>query len=281
MKKLLAFSLVALAACGSRDTQQSDSAFARELALASQLATAQPTIEFQDSAPAAEPAPASTRPPAPQRRPSTRITEAPRVRVLPRQPVAPQPVTPEPQPVVVEPVRQPAEEPARQPARAMIGAGATFSLASTQRICSSTNLPGDRFVATVTNTVTGSNGAVIPAGSSVVLQVASISDEAIGFSVHSVDLSGRNYPVVGDVHSTGELERVRTNAASDRKKVAGGAIAGALIGQIMKKNTKGTVIGAAAGAATGAVAAKMTERYTSCLPVGASLTMTLGSALAM
>jgi hypothetical protein len=49
----------------------------------------------------------------------------------------------------------------------------------------------------------------------------------------------------------------------------------------MKHNTKGTVIGAAAGAATGAVAAKMTEKYDGCLPMGAPMRLTLSSALMM
>jgi hypothetical protein len=115
----------------------------------------------------------------------------------------------------------------------------------------------------------------------VVVQVASVSDEGISFTVHSVELNGRNYPVSGEIYSAGELERVRLNPESDRKKVIGGAVAGALIGQIMKKNTKGTVIGAAAGAATGAVAAKMTEKYDNCLPLGAPLRLTLSNALLM
>ena len=133
----------------------------------------------------------------------------------------------------------------------------------------------------MSNTISGNGGAAIPAGSNVVLEVASVTEEGMTFSVHSVELNGRNYPVSGDVSSSGDLERVRINGSSDAKKVAGGAAVGALIGQLMKKNTKGTVIGAAAGAATGAVAAKMTEKYESCLPVGAPMRLTLSNALLM
>ena len=39
--------------------------------------------------------------------------------------------------------------------------------------------------------------------------------------------------------------------------------------------------GAAAGAATGAVAAKMTEKYDTCLPMGAPMRMTLSNALVL
>lgn len=269
MKKLLAVSLVALAACQRGESPKPDSALARDLALASQLQTTRPVPQFQDSAP--QVAQASKPAPRPQR-----IENAPRVRQTPpRQQVVTRPVATEPQPERVE-----STQPARQ-AGPSIGAGAAFSLASQQRICASSNRPGDRFVATVSNTITGSNGASIPAGSAVVLEVASVTENGMSFSVNSVELNGRNYPVSGDVYSTAQLEKVRMNGGSDAKKVAGGAAVGALIGQLMKKNTKGTVIGAAAGAATGAVAAKMTEKYDNCLPMGAPMRLTLSSALMM
>jgi hypothetical protein len=45
-----------------------------------------------------------------------------------------------------------------------IPAGATLNLASGERICTNTNKVGNRFNATLTNAVSGSNGAVIPEG---------------------------------------------------------------------------------------------------------------------
>jgi len=275
MKKLLVLSVVALGACQRGEAPKSDSALTADLALASQMQAARPVPQFQDSAPKAEaPEPAPTQP----RRVAQRVENAPRVRTVPRQPVVTQPVVTQPQP---QPVRQ-AEAPSTRPAAGpSIGAGAAFSLAAQQRICTASNRPGDRFVATVSNTITGANGAAIPAGSNVVLEVASVIDDGMTFSVNSVELNGRNYPLTGSVLSTGELEKVRLNPESDAKKVAAGAVVGGLLGQIMKKNTKGTVIGAAAGAATGAVAAKMTAKYDNCLPVGAPMRLTLSSALMM
>ena len=243
------------------------------------MQSARPVPQFQDSAPSAE-TPEPARVATPPRRTPDRIVSAPKVRTVPRQPVVTQPVTPEPQPVQPEPIRQ-SDNPSTRQSGPSIGAGASFALASQQRICTASNRPGDRFVATVTNTISGSNGAAIPAGSAVVLEVASVTENGIAFSVHSVELNGRNYPISGDVYSTGDLERVRLNPESDKKKVIGGAVAGALLGQLMKKNTKGTVIGAAAGAATGAAAAKMTEKYDSCLGEGAPMRLTLNSALLM
>jgi hypothetical protein len=273
MKKLLALSVVALAACQRGESPKPDSALARDLALATHLQSSRPVPQFQDSAPRAQaPEPAPTQP----RRVAQRVENAPRVRQTPRQPVVTRPTQTQTRREVAE-----APQPAARGQQPAFGAGATFALSSLNRICTSSNRAGDRFVATVTNTLSGSNGVSIPAGSSVVLEVAAVSENGIAFSVHSVELNGRNYPVSGDVYSTGELERVRINGASDAKKVAGGAAVGALLGQLMKKNTKGTVIGAAAGAATGAVAAKMTEKYDSCLPVGAPMRLALNSALLM
>lgn len=282
MRKALALSLVALAACRGREPQKTDSALNADLALAAQVQAARP-ISFQDSAPPAESTPTPT--PAPQpRRVATRVENAPRVRVTPRAPV----VTQQPVQAQPDPVASSSQAPVGNQ-QSSIGAGASFSLASSQRICTTANRPGDRFIATVTNTVTGANGATIPAGSSVVLEVASVtepsggSNGSIAFSVNSVELNGRNYPLNGEVASGGELERVRiaNNSNSDRNKVLGGAAIGAVMGHIMGKSTKGTVIGAAAGAATGAVAAKMSEKYEACLPVGAPMRVTLNSALLM
>ena len=63
---------------------------------------------------------------------------------------------------------------------------------------------------------------MIPAGSNVVVEVASVTDQGMTFTVNSVELNGRNYPVSGDVASAGEMEKVRVNGSSDAKKVAGG-----------------------------------------------------------
>jgi len=139
--------------------------------------------------------------------------------------------------------------------------------------------------ATVTSPVVGSNGAVIPAGSSVVLDVASVAPDgsSIGLRVVSVDFNGMTYPVSGQVATQSPLERskIEGDPNGDKKKVIGGAIAGAIIGQMIGHNTKGTVIGAATGAAGGAVAAKAMEKYESCLPVGGTMRLTLDSPIVL
>lgn len=258
MKKLLLLSVAALAACRGGDSKPVDSSLARDLALASQVQVAQP--QFQDTAPGGQ---------APQRAPN-RIDNAPRTRISPRQPA---------------PAQAASDDNAARPT---IGAGSSFSLASQQRICTSSNRPGDRFVATLTNPVTGTNGAVIPAGSSVVLEVVAVdpgtsngADGTLRLAVHSVEFNGRSYPLSGEVYNTTDLERTRvmSDPNSDKKKVIGGAVAGAILGRVIGKGAKGTVIGAASGAAAGAVAAKATQQYEACLPVGGGMRLTLNEAV--
>jgi len=281
--------MLAATACAdkaAKDRAAADSALARDLALASSQPAAQPT--FQDTTVAPAPTPAKRveqQPPAPVR---TRTARQPK-RETPR-PVA---QTPAPQPsqtpvqVAAAPAPVPAAAPA--PAPASIGAGSGLALTSGSKVCTSTNLPGDKLVATVNEAVTGTNGAVIPAGSSVVLEIASVSpgnngqSAQITFRVRSVVVNDKTYSVAADVTPLTPLEKTKVagDPNADRSKVIGGAIAGALIGQIIGHNTKGTVIGAAAGAATGAAVAKSGEKWEGCLPAGAAMRLTLNSALVL
>jgi hypothetical protein len=155
------------------------------------------------------------------------------------------------------------------------------------RVCTEDNRPGDKIVATIDSPVSGSNGAVIPAGSKVVLEVASVTpgDQGdIQFRVRSIYVNDSSYTIAGTVTPSTPLERVKvanSDPNADKKKVIGGAIAGAILGQIIGHNTRGTVIGAATGAAAGAVAARATEKYEACLPAGASLHMMLAQPVSM
>lgn len=273
--------LMAAAACSDKAAKKAaaDSALARDLALAG-AQPAQPT--FQDTAIAPAPTPASRakqEPPAPVRTKTSQrpITQAPR-------PVAQAPV---PQTVPVQaPVVAPAPAPA--PAPAQIAGGTGFALTSGSKVCS-TSLPGDKFVATVNSAVTGSNGAVIPAGSTVVLEVASANQGSnadgaqLTFRVRAIVVGDKTLSAA-DASVTPEASLVKSKVEgadpnADKKKVIGGAIAGAILGQMVGHNTKGTVIGAAAGAAAGAAVAKSGEKWEACLPAGSPLRLTLNSAL--
>ena len=167
---------------------------------------------------------------------------------------------------------------------ATIGAGTSIALTSGARVCTNTHKPGDRFTATVTNTVQGSNGAVIPAGATAVVQVTSVersenaNDPArLGLVVQSVRINGKTYPIDAAITSVSTETQRESTKSDDAKKVIGGAIAGAVIGQILGKDTKSTVIGAATGAAAGTAVAMGTGDYAGCIPAGGNITVRLNS----
>jgi hypothetical protein len=165
-----------------------------------------------------------------------------------------------------------------------IPAGATLSLASGSKICTNTNHVGDRFNASVTNAVVGSNGAVIPAGATATVEVTelkrseNVNDNVVmGFRVVSVNFGGHTYPVSATTQ-TADVTKVKNQPkGKDVQKVVGGAAIGAIAGQILGHSTKATIIGGAVGAAAGAGAAAATANYEGCVNSGSRITATLNS----
>jgi len=285
----MALALGVSAACSNRDSSAraaADSSLSRDLALANAQTPAAPT--FQDTATTPAPAPASRAQredrPAPVR---TRTARRPQVEPPPQQSRAtPSPVV-QPPPSMPAPTPAPLPAAAPAPARGEIGSGATFALTNGTKVCTS-NVPGDKIVATLNESVTGSNGAVIPSGSTVVLEVASVTqgdngaEPRIALRVKNVVVSDKTYSVSGDVTPLAPLDKTKiADGGTDKTKVVGGAIAGAILGQMIGHNTKGTLIGAAAGAATGAAVGQKGEQWAACLPAGAPLRLTLSSPIVM
>jgi hypothetical protein len=165
-----------------------------------------------------------------------------------------------------------------------IAAGTTINFTANERVCTNTRKVGDTFTATVSEPVTGANGATIPAGATATVRVTELkrSENArdnvvVGLAVSSIRYGGKTYPVDANV-SYAKVDKVRNSTkGNDAKKVIGGAIAGAIIGQAIGKDTKGTVIGGAAGAAAGTAAAAATANYEGCVPEGGRITITLNS----
>jgi hypothetical protein len=258
-----------------------DSALNRDLLLAGRDTAAQPQLQDVPAGTAATPAPAAPASPTTTSAP-TRRTTAP-ARPATRNPAPRTPTTP---------VRTSSGNTVTSGgsgsggAVGTIAAGSTLRLASNSRVCTNTHKVGDRFTASVTSPVSGSNGAVIPAGAAVSLEVTELkrSENAndrivMEFRVVSVTFGGKTYPVAASVASA-DVERVRNQPKNkDVQKVVGGAVAGAIVGQILGKNTKSTVIGAAAGGAAGAAAAAATANYEGCVQDGGSIVITLQDAV--
>ncbi|HEY2849444.1 MAG TPA: hypothetical protein VGI97_06175 [Gemmatimonadaceae bacterium] len=169
----------------------------------------------------------------------------------------------------------------------MVSAGTSFTVHPVARVCTNTFKPGDRFTAILAESVSGSNGAVIPEGSSVVLKVDEATRSINGrdslkltFSAVSLRIGEQSYDLTGHVSQTAPLQKVRVQTTGDQvKKVGAGALIGALAGQLLGKNTRSTVIGAAVGAGAGAAVAAGTADYDGCVPTTANLMINLDEPL--
>lgn len=162
----------------------------------------------------------------------------------------------------------------------VVSSGTTINLSAEQKICTNTHKAGDRFIATVRESVTGTNGVVIPAGSKATVQVVSVRKSensrdaaSIILNVLNVQVNGTTYPIQGNISSAETVAGERTG--KDAQKVAIGAAIGAGIGQVLGKDTKSTVIGAATGAAAGTAVAMGTANYEGCIPQGGRITLNL------
>jgi hypothetical protein len=261
--------LVALGACKT-DTSKQDTtsalnrdttALGRDLALAGQDTAAQPQLKDVPANPPATSAPSRTTPSRSTSRPSTSTS---RPATTPSRPAT----TPSGN-VVTHPSASASNSGG---AVGSIAAGTTLSLTPSQTVCTNTNKVGDKITATTQSAVTGTNGAVIPAGATVTLTVTTLkrSENAndpivMEFAVNSVSFGGKTYALDASVESA-NVTKVRNQPKSkDAQKVAIGAAVGAIAGQILGKNTKSTVIGGAAGAAAGAAAAAATANYEGCV----------------
>ncbi len=278
-----------LTACGEKtagdDGLAADSSLSRDLALAGADSLAEPTLTDTFTTPSVpEPVPAPPRVTAPVAPP----------RATAPKPAAPKPAAPKPS---APPAAAPAPtttasgnkitEGSGTEAKAMgtIAAGTRMVLTSNQKVCTNTNKVGDRFTATIAESVTGSNGAVIPAGATAVVRITELKrsenandDIRVGLDVVSVSFGGKSYAVSART-AQADIARVRSSSTeNDAKKVIGGAVIGAIAGQILGKDTKGTVIGAASGAAAGTAAAAATANFEGCLNEGARISIVLNDA---
>ena len=283
---------VALGACkqGDRpeDALAQDTSLAHDLQLANADTLAQP--QLKDVPATIEPAQNSAAPvPRVSRRqtPSEILTPSRnprRVATTPRS--TPQPVEPAPTPVTPNGNSVTESTTGSERALGTIASGSEISLYSGQRVCTNTYAVGDRFTASVAESVQGSNGVAIPAGATATIELTSLKRSenandniAMEFRVISIAFNGKSYPVNSEVTSA-QVEKVRNgDAGNDARKVATGAVIGAIAGQIFGHKTKSTVIGAATGAAAGAVVAGATGKYDGCVPNGGRISLKLNQAM--
>ena len=196
---------------------------------------------------------------------------------------APAPAKPAAKPAATAPAAKPSPA---APKTGTIASGAAIAATSGARVCTNTNKVGDQVKATTSEAVTGSNGAVVPAGATVTLRLTQAQRGENGkegiklaFEPVSVAFGGASYDVAGSVHVM-NMETVRAQTTGDQaKKVAAGAAVGAIAGKLLGKKTSTTVAGAAVGAAAGGVIAAGTSDWNGCLAQGGAVHITLSSPL--
>jgi len=288
---VLLIAILALGACKQGDKPEDalaqDTSLAHDLQLANADTMAQPQLKDVPVTIAPAPNPAATAPRVSQRqKPSEILTPSRnprRVATTPRstpQPVERAPVTTTNGNTVTEGTT------GSEHGIGTIASGSDISLYSGQRVCTNTYAVGDRFTASVAESVQGSNGVSIPAGATAVIELTSLkrSENAndnveMEFVVRSIAFNGKTYPVNSSV-TAAQVEKVRNgDASNDARKVATGAVVGAIVGQIFGHHTKSTVIGAATGAAAGAVVAGATGKYDGCVPNGGRISLKLNQAM--
>ena len=264
---LLSLALFAGVCAKSDNTAAADSALNKDIQLANRDTAAQPALTDVPAATTTNPAPSTSAP-----RTTTKTTTR-------------TPTTTTKKPTVTSSGNTVTRNGAGTAAKVgTIPAGATLNLASGSKICTNTSKVGERFSATVTDAVVGSNGAVIPAGATANVEVTELkrSENAndnvvMGFRVVSVSFGGHTYPISATT-SYAQVSKVKNQPkGKDVQKVIGGAAIGAIAGQILGKSTKATIIGGAVGAAAGAGAAAATANYEGCVNSGGKITATLNS----
>jgi LysM repeat protein len=290
---VLLITILALGACKQGDKPEDalaqDTTLAHDLQLANADTMAQPQLKDVPVTIAPAPRPAAPAPKISQRqKPSEILTPSRnprRVATTPRS--TPQPVEAAPVPVTTSNGNTVTEgTTGSEHGIGTIASGSDISLYSGQRVCTNTYAVGDRFTASVAESVQGSNGVSIPAGATAVIELTSLkrSENAkdnveMEFVVKSIAFNGKTYPVNSSV-TAAQVEKVRNgDASNDGKKVATGAVVGAVLGQIFGHHTKSTVIGAATGAAAGAVVAGITGKYDGCVPNGGRISLKLNQAM--
>jgi YMGG-like Gly-zipper len=279
---------LALGACSDRgktdDVLAQDTSLTRDLALANRDTAAQP--QLKDVPVQTEPTPVETAPqrppqPAPRRVAARQATPRPAV-VKRTAATRPQPTEPTPGTSVVSSSGNTvtAEAPGSERALGTVSVGSEMSFYSGQKVCTNTNAVGDRFTAQIADPVQGSNGAVIPAGATAVVEITTLhrsqrsSDNIeIGLRVASITFNGKTYPVTSEV-SYAQVEKVRGESNTTGDAIKGAAI-GAVLGQILGHRTKSTVIGAAGGAVAGAAIGAANAKVDGCIPSGGRITLKL------
>ncbi|TVP76228.1 MAG: hypothetical protein EA352_06230 [Gemmatimonadales bacterium] len=171
------------------------------------------------------------------------------------------------------------------PVRA-IRAGTLLTFEVREDISTSTHGVGDGFSLILVDAVSGTAGAVLPAGSPARGRVTASQSSAdaeersiLVLQVASVEVDGRQRTVAGEVQSADIRTSTRDSGTRTAATIATGTAAGAIIGQILGQDTRSTITGAAIGTAAGVGVALTTRGGHAELPSGSRIVIRLSQDL--
>ena len=149
------------------------------------------------------------------------------------------------------------------------------------QICARANRPGDRLVITTTTDSFGPDGARLPTGSQIVVEMtAPEAGSEFAFRAKSVQVDTALLPIYGTVRVDSPTPTSRTveKEGTEKQSTLGTAMKGAILGALLG-GRKGAIIGAAGAVAAGAVVDRRNSVSERCLPSGVSLSVILSAPL--
>jgi hypothetical protein len=159
------------------------------------------------------------------------------------------------------PVAPPPPPAPPKPVTVTVPEGTTIAVRLIDPIDSERNQPGDRFRATLDNSIVVNDHVVIPSGADIYGRVSNVKSAAhfsgrsqLALELTSLSFNGKSYELHTDQYSRQGTARGKNTAA----KVGGGAALGAIIGGIAGGG-KGAAIGGAIGAGAGTGAQAVTH----------------------
>ncbi len=150
------------------------------------------------------------------------------------------------------------------------------------QICARANRPGDRLVITTTTDTFGPDGARLPSGSQIVVEMtAPEAGSEFAFRAKSVQVDTALLPIYGTVRvEAPPVDRSIPAEGTEKKTTFGTAVKGAVLGGMLG-GRKGAMIGAAGAVAAGAIADRRSHIKERCLPSGIALALVLSAPLVL
>jgi len=164
--------------------------------------------------------------------------------------------------------------------------GSELEVELLEELSTGTNQPGDRFEASVTQSLIDGGTVTVPVNSLVRGEVTAVQrsggsgqEAIIKIKILDVFFNGEAWPMSASVVQATPESAGRYTTADKAARIGAGAVAGAILGRVIGGNSKGTVIGAAVGAAAGTAITLATEDADAVLAKGSILRLRLDEPL--